>query len=116
MENHLKEWKRRFSEKEEEARAHAGAARRSLEEAVAILRKHGAKRIVLFGSLCSDSFHSRSDIDLAVDGIPKGLWSRAVADLLMALNHPVDLKPLDEVESDFRERILKKGIILYEEA
>lgn len=107
-------WRRRFEQKEAESRAAAEAARKSPGKAVDILRGHGATKVVLFGSLCSGSFHPRSDIDLAVEGIPRLAWTRAFADVMMALDHPVDLKPIEEVEPSFREAILRRGDVLYE--
>ena len=107
-------WRRRFSRRDLEAQASAEAARGALEEAVAILKGHGATRVILFGSLLSGSFHPRSDIDLAVEGIPKAAFTRAFADLMMALDWPVDLKPLEEVDPAFREVVRAKGTVLYE--
>jgi predicted nucleotidyltransferase len=87
-----------------------------LPEAVAILKKYGAKRIILFGSLCrAERFHRGSDIDLAVEGIPPNKFIRAGADLMMALDWPIDLKPLEEVDEFFREMILKKGEVIHGE-
>lgn len=113
---YVEAWRRRFSQIEEEARSCAESVRHSLGEVVRILRKHGARRIILFGSLCSGSFHSKSDIDLAVEGIPSSALTRAFADLMMALDRPVDLKPLEELEPPFREHVLSTGTTLYEEA
>ena len=109
-------WRRRFRGKNEEARRSAEAARQSLGRAVEILKGHGATRVILFGSLCSESFHPGSDIDLAVEGIPRSAWTRAFADLMMSLDHPVDLKPLEEIDARFREELLRKGDVLYEKA
>ena len=106
-------WARRFKKQKEESRASAEEARRSLTEAVEILKRHGATKIVLFGSLCSGSLRPMSDIDLAVEGIAQDSWMRALADVLMALDRPIDLKPLEEIEASFREKILQKGEVLY---
>jgi len=87
-----------------------------LPAAIDILKKHGAKRIVLFGSLCrAGRFHQGSDIDLAVEGMPSQKFFRAGADLMMALDWPVDLKPLEEVDEFFRETILANGEVIYVE-
>ncbi|MDZ7314003.1 MAG: nucleotidyltransferase domain-containing protein [candidate division KSB1 bacterium] len=112
----LETWRRRFAAQEAESRALAAEARLALADAVEILKKHGAKRIILFGSLCrTERFHRGSDIDLAVEGIPPQKFIRAGADLMMALDWPIDLKPLEEVDKFFREMILTKGEVIYVE-
>jgi predicted nucleotidyltransferase len=83
---------------------------------VPILKRYGATKVILFGSLASGTFRRESDIDLAVEGIPARCFTRALADLMMALDWPVDLKPLEDVEPEFRERVLREGIILHEAA
>jgi predicted nucleotidyltransferase len=113
---YIETWRRRFAAQEAESRALAAQARLALSEAVAILKKHGAKRIILFGSLRRDDrFHPGSDIDLAVEGIPPQKFIRAGADLMMALDWPVDLKPLEDIDDYFRETILREGEVLYVE-
>ena len=49
-----------------EARAAAEAAARRIGERL------GVRRVVLFGSLVRGRFHDRSDIDLAIEGLPEG--------------------------------------------
>jgi predicted nucleotidyltransferase len=112
----IESWCRRFAEQEAESRALAAQARLVLNEAVTILKKNGAKRIILFGSLHQGGrFHRGSDIDLTVEGIPAQKFSRASADLMMALDWPIDLKPLEEVDDFFRKMILQKGELIYAE-
>ena len=53
----------------------------------AILRKYGAKRILLDGSLCrTGRFRRGSDIDLVVEGIRPQRFIRAATDLMMAMD------------------------------
>jgi predicted nucleotidyltransferase len=112
----IENWRRRFAAQEAESSALAAQARLALNDAVTILKKHGAKRIILFGSLRQgERFHRGSDIDLAVEGIPAQAFFRAGADLLMALDWPVDLKPWEEVDDFFRKIILQKGEVIYAE-
>ena len=54
-----------------------------------------------------------SDIDLAVEGIPSNLFIRAAADLMMSMDWPIDLKPLEELEDLLRDIIIKKGELIY---
>jgi len=107
-------WQQRFANERKDARERARAARRALRQAVEILRRHGATRILLFGSLCSDELALSSDIDLAVEGLPAAAFTRALADLMMALEFSVDLKPLELVEGRLRDRISSAGEVLYE--
>jgi predicted nucleotidyltransferase len=111
---YIEAWRRRFSREAAQARTRAKAARRALGPAVTILKRHGATKIVLFGSLCSGALGPRSNIDLAVEGIDGRAFTRAFADLMMAVDWPVDLKPLEELDAPFRDAILAKGTILYE--
>jgi len=114
--SYIESWRQRFAAEEVASRALAAEARNALSDAIAILKKYGVTRVILFGSLCRDGrFHRGSDIDLAVEGIPPQKFFRAGADLMMALDWPVDLKPLEEVDEFFREIILKEGEVVYVE-
>jgi predicted nucleotidyltransferase len=43
-----------------------------------LIKKFGAKKVILFGSLAGQTpWHDRSDIDLAVEGLPEGTFFRA---------------------------------------
>lgn len=80
-----------------------------------LARKHGARRLVLFGSRARGDFHQRSDIDLAVYGMPEKNRS---AFWMEAEELPTLLK-LDIVyissgmNPDFLYNIEKDGITLY---
>ena len=113
---YVEAWRRRFQESRRQDRKRAQAAEACLTRAVAVLRRHGARRIILFGSLARDCFRERSDIDLAVEGIPAESYTRALADLMLAIDWPVDLKPLEEIEPSFAEHVIRSGKIIYEES
>lgn len=107
-------WRNRFADRDSESRKLAARARKDLAGATEILKKYGAKQIFVFGSLCrSDRFHSGSDIDIAVEGIPPEQFIRAAADLMMAVDFPIDLKPLEELDDVFRDLIKKNGELIY---
>ena len=111
---YLISWRNHFSKQESDSLALAARAREDLPKAVDILKKYGAKRILLFGSLCrSGRFHPGSDIDLAVEGIPSQHFIRAAADLMMSMDWQIDLKPLEELHNLFREMIINKGELIY---
>jgi predicted nucleotidyltransferase len=109
-------WRDRFARCDSESHDLAARARKDLARATEILKKFGAKRIFVFGSLCRiDRFHPGSDIDIAVEGIPPKQFLRAAADLMMAADFPIDLKPLEELDEVFRDMITKKGELIYAE-
>jgi len=113
---YLTEWQHRFQRQKAEDKKRADLAKAHLPEAIEILKRHGAKRIILFGSLLQDdhAFRINSDIDLAVEGIEKQNFCRAYADLIMALDWPIDLKPIEELKTRFKKNIFQQGKIIYE--
>ena len=73
-------------------------ARVVTEKLVSILaEKYGVKKIVLIGScLDEEHFHSRSDIDLCVEGLADSDYFRALGDLLAESEEfGVDLIPME---------------------
>ncbi len=89
----------------------------TLLEAIKTLGKtHQAEKIILFGSRARGDHHDRSDIDLAIYGMPQdyqaNFWSD-VDDLPTLLKFDlVHIVPyLDEA---FLQNIEKDGVIIYE--
>lgn len=73
-----------------------------------------ATRVVLFGSVLEKGgFCMDSDIDLAVEGIPKKSYITALARLISESPYEIDLKPLEEVGELLKQRIMT-GKVLYE--
>jgi predicted nucleotidyltransferase len=63
--------------------------------AIAILKKLGATKIYLFGSIVSPHrTEGIGDIDIAVDGLPRHSFFRAYGLLMMQLHHKFDLVDL----------------------
>ena len=90
------------------------AARRAAD---LLVRRYGARRVYLFGSLDgtgSVPFHPTSDIDLAVEGLPgEGFWKALVAvDAVMPRGHPADVSELESVRPYIREAVLERGVLL----
>ena len=83
-----------------------------IQRGVEILRRHGAARIVLFGSAI-ESLETARDVDLAVDGIEGWDFFRAAAEVEQELSVPLDLIPLSP-PSRFTRYIERKGKVLYE--
>ena len=76
--------------------------------------KYRVRRVYLIGSLANpEDFHERSDIDLAVEGLPSHLYFKALAELWRELpaGLELDLIPLEDVEL-ILSRILKRRVII----
>src|ERR1043165_4596788 len=79
------------------------------------LRKQGAKRVWLFGSLAKGRRPTvHSDFDFAVEGLPPDRLFGSVGHLLQVLPRPVDIVELECCSSLLRQQILEHGIILAE--
>lgn len=83
---------------------------------VAQCLKHafGAERVVLFGSVAEgEMLSSRSDLDIAVEGLSSMDYYRAVAHVQsIATNGRVDLIRMEDCTSSLRTTIQKHGIEL----
>jgi predicted nucleotidyltransferase len=79
-----------------------------------LIKKFGAKKVILFGSLAGQTpWHDRSDIDLAVEGLPEGTFFRAysVCRDLLPQGIELDLVPLEDAYPEMRARILQGTIM-----
>jgi predicted nucleotidyltransferase len=79
-----------------------------------LINQFGAKRVILFGSLSGQTpWHDFSDIDLAVEGLPEGMFFNAYSacrDILpTGLN--LDLVPLENTYPEIRARILQGQVM-----
>lgn len=88
------------------------ASEQQLKRTVAVLRRHGATRVVLFGSAMA-SPENAQDLDVACSGLSPKEYLRAVGDLMDELNVPVDLVDLSD-RTPFTRMIEEKGRIIYE--
>jgi predicted nucleotidyltransferase len=106
-------------------RARREAERRAAEERAATANvvarrcaehlrgRFGVTRVILFGSLARGEFHSTSDIDLAVEGLPPDQLFRAGADLAkIAGEIEVGLVPLEQASPGLRAEIRDEGVEL----
>ena len=77
--------------------------------------RYGAQRLVLYGSRARGDFHARSDVDLAVYGMPekqRGSFSVEAEDLPTLLK--LDIVHISEnMEPAFLQNIGKDGVTLY---
>ncbi len=103
---------RRESAENEAARANAIQVAQSLTEL--LVRNYPVRRVILYGSVIEPGhFKKTSDIDIAVEGLPKKHYFEALALLMEVSPFEVDLKPLEDVSELLRQRI-DKGRVLYE--
>lgn len=82
-----------------------------IERAVEILKASKCDQIFLFGSLVSGHFDSDSDIDLAIRGCPPGEFFNLLGQLLLALDHRVDLVNLDSHDA-FAQFLKREGELI----
>ena len=87
-----------------------------IEKLVRILaEKYGVKKIVLIGScLDEEHFHSRSDIDLCVEGLSDSDYFRALGNLIAESEEfGVDLIPMEGATERMR-KYYGEGEVIYE--
>ena len=97
---------------------HAGVAVPSDRRLRALVRRHGLRRVVAFGSATRADFRPDSDLDLLVEPIPGrelGLRQRAAlaADAEMLFGRDVDLLAAGEARPALAERIAREGVVLH---
>jgi uncharacterized protein len=88
------------------------------EMIAAFCRRHGVKRLALFGSILSDTFGPDSDIDILVEFLPGiryslldlgGMWM----ELRNAIGREIDLKTPLELSRHFRDQVIQQSKLLY---
>ena len=84
---------------------------KKIPQAVQVLVKMGARKVILFGS-AAENPESANDIDLAVEGIPLNRILDADVEVGDVLRQPYDLVSREE-NSDFFEIISRHGKVLY---
>ena len=84
-----------------------------LNQAVQVLRRMGAKRVVLFGS-CATNPATAGDVDLAVEGIPLTRLLEADMEVHETMNAPTDLVSREENPALY-DVVVRYGKVLYEQ-
>ena len=84
-----------------------------------VLREHGVKKAILFGSYAKGTARKDSDVDLLVDS---GLHGFAFMMLVDEVRHAIDDKDVDMFDvthidkgSPFDKEIEHTGVLIYEE-
>jgi len=81
--------------------------------AAALLRaQFGARRVFAFGSVCTGAFHARSDIDLAIEGVPPELFFKAGAAAARLVSRELNLIELETCSERLRRHVLSEGVPL----
>jgi uncharacterized protein len=108
-------WKHRLALQQEQNQALAHQARQKLPQLIQLLTdRFHATQIILFGSLAKGTFRQGSDIDLAVAGIPpENYFSAIAATNRLSDSFPIDLKPLEDLDPHFFQRVIQTGEYLY---
>lgn len=106
--------KRRQLREKTEIDKRRAKAREIAAQATAILKEHGATKVILFGSVLEETFKLDSDLDLAVV-MPSRAWWEWYLKLGETLHFPIDLVNLRYVRPGFREIIMEFGEVLYDE-
>jgi predicted nucleotidyltransferase len=110
----LDHWRRRQTDQQAQNRRLAERARADLARIVDVLvQEFSARQVIVFGSLVRGHFGPNSDVDLAVEGVPPADFFVALARANRLTSSWVDLKPLEDLEPRFRERVLATGEVLY---
>jgi len=106
----------RAREQQTEARRRARRARSLLPEVVEVLvRRYGARRVLLVGSLAEGRHSHRSDLDLVVEGL--GLLEAIDAwnDACELTELPVDIIRAETLSPEWRRYHQRYGELLYAE-
>jgi predicted nucleotidyltransferase len=78
---------------------------------IAISKKYGVSRVLLFGSSVSSTAESH-DIDLAVEGIRPADFFSFYSELIFRLSKPVDLVDMSST-SRFHKMVAHEGVPIY---
>jgi predicted nucleotidyltransferase len=84
--------------------------RKAIERAAAVLKDFGAREVYIFGSAAGGTMREGSDVDLAVVGLPSGVFFAALAEAADALGREreLDLIDLDD-DNLFNSYLKRKG-------
>jgi predicted nucleotidyltransferase len=90
----------------------------SKEEVADFCRRHGVRRLSLFGSVLRQDFRPKSDVDVLVEFEPGAqvgflALSRMRRELSALLGRPVDLVPREGLKPLIREAVLSSAEELY---
>ena len=114
--SYKKSWEARNQE-EAERNLHRSDRARKVGQKVAeyLAEKYRVSRVILFGSvLKKGDFNGKSDLDIAVVGLKKSEFYKALADISQLSEFNIDLKPLEDCSEEFKKRVEEQGEVVYE--
>lgn len=81
-------------------------------------RRHGVKRLSLFGSVLRDDFRPDSDVDMLIEfhpGREPGMlgFGQMIIELSQIVGRPVDLRTPDDLSIYFRDEVLRTAELLH---
>ncbi len=80
----------------------------SIRKAAEVLKSFGAREVYVFGSAAAGTMDEYSDVDMAVAGLPPGVFYKAYARAVRSFDCEMDLISLDK-DSPFAEYLKRKG-------
>jgi len=114
IENYVTGWRQRIENERHQIDNRYLNARKTIPIIIETLKKYDVEKIILYGSICErENFHKRSDIDIAVVGLQDQFFFKAFGELMMKLDFEIDLKPYEQLDLLMKDRILKKGEVIY---
>lgn len=114
--SYKKAWKKRNQEEAEDNCHRSHKARRDGRKIAEYLgKKYRVSRVYIFGSVLNEGdFNGKSDLDIAVVGLKKSEFYKALADISQLSEFSIDLKPLEDCSEEFKKRVKEQGEVLYE--
>lgn len=92
-----------------------GLKKTVVEEIQGIAKRHGVKKVILFGSRARGDYERASDIDLAVSGGNVVMFALDVEEEV-ATPLKFDVMNLDDrIQKEMKSSIQSEGTVLYEE-
>ena len=73
-------------------------------------RRFQFEAIYICGSILTENFSSRSDIDIVIKGLRVEDFFKAHAFLIKECRYEIDLKPFEDLTEDFKEKVLRRGM------
>ena len=80
-----------------------------------LINNYKVKRIFLIGSLVKGCVHSKSDIDMVIEGLSPYLYIKALTELYEILIPGIELNliPFEDAYESLKEKTIKEGELIY---
>jgi len=115
-EEYIRAWVERKKKEEEKMKVLSQKALKEAKRIAEMLReRYGVGKVVLFGSLAkylrgTGEFTERSDIDLAVEGLPKEEYFKVLSEINRFSEFEIDLIDLEGCPEFLKRLIKREGI------